>query len=120
MVGRDRVGELICDGELSWGDDCCCAAASKADVAVWGSGFDFGDVEKKEVILFALEVDGRRGMSFFSDRTSCVVGVVGVVGAETAKGLRGLRGIAKREPSVFMECNAVEIDRIDAIMWYEL
>lgn len=98
MVGSDNDGELMCDGELSWGG-CCCAAASRADVAVWGSCFDFGDVEKKEVILVARDVDGRRESSFFSDKVGCAVGVVG---AEAAKGLRGLRGIAKRKPSLFM------------------
>lgn len=99
MVGRDKEGELMCDGGLSCGD-CCCAAASSADVALWGSAFDLGEVEKKDVILFAREVDGRRGVSFFSERIGWAEGVVGV---ELAKGLRGLRGIANRKVSEFIE-----------------
>lgn len=98
IVGSDKDGELICDGELSKGD-CCCAAASREDCAVGGSALDFGDVEKKEVIFVARDVDGRRESSFFSESVGCAVGVVG---AETAKELRGLRGIAERKPSLFI------------------
>lgn len=61
---------------------------------------DFGDVEKKDVILLGFEVDGRRGVSIFSESTGVADGVVG---AELAKGLRGLRGIAKRNASVAMK-----------------
>lgn len=120
IVGRDRDGELMCDGELSWGD-CCCEAASSADVAVCCSTFDLGDVEKKDVILFAREVDGRRGASVFSDKLGCAEGVVG---AAIAKGLRGLRGIVNRELSELIKlgcCQRLESMRegVEHGLWGE-
>lgn len=99
MVGSDKDGELMCDGELSC-DDCCFAAASRADAAVCGSCFGFGEVEKNEVIRLALEVEDRRDMSRFSDSAG---GVDGVAGAEAAKGLNeGLRDMVKRDPSILI------------------
>lgn len=48
----------------------------------------------------ALEVEGRRDMSRFSDSAG---GVDGVAGAEAAKGLNeGLRAMVKRDPSVLI------------------
>lgn len=97
IVGSDSDGEVMWDGELSGGD--CCCAASRDDAADGRSCFDFGDVEKKEVITFARDVDGRRESSFFSEIIGCAVGVVG---AETVQEFRGLLGIAERKPSFFI------------------
>lgn len=70
-------------------------------MAVNGSALDFGDAEKNEVILFAREFDGRRGISLCSDELGWADGVVGADIA--AKGLRGLRGIiANRVLSEFI------------------
>ena len=100
MVGRDKDGELMWARELSWGD-CCFAAASSADAAVRGSCFDFGEVEKKEVSRIALEVEGRRGISRFSESAG---GVDGATGAEVTKGLNeALRDMVKRDPSVLID-----------------
>lgn len=67
IVGRDKDGELI-GGEGEFMRVCCCAAAAarRAAVAVWVSVFDLGAGEKKLVNLFALGVDARRGISYFS------------------------------------------------------
>ena len=91
IVGKDSEGELIPGDKKA----CCWAAAAarSADVAVWTSVFDFGEVEKNWTNLFALEVEGRRGSSFFSSK---VLEVAVVVGQVLAKIFIGLRGIAEQ------------------------
>ena len=75
MVGNDSDGELICwEGELT--KPCCCAAASRAAVAVCVSLFDFGEVAKKLGNFFILGEDVRRGSSNFSLYVDVVVVVV--------------------------------------------
>ena len=57
-------------------------------------------MEKKEVILLGLEVEGRRDTSRFSESAG---GVDGVAGAGAAKGLKeGLRDRVERDPSVLI------------------
>ena len=94
IVGKDSEGELI-PGEGEFNKLCCWAAAAarRADVAVWTSAFDFGEVEKNCTNLFALEVEGRRGSSLFSSKAVVVVEVV--LGQVPAKMFIGFRGIAE-------------------------
>ncbi len=96
IVGKDNDGELICgDGEFM--RVCCCAAASKAAVAVCVSAFDLGEGAKRLVNFFILGEDARRGSSWFS---LCVVIVVvmaeGEVFANGFNGLRDIVGVVRR------------------------
>lgn len=92
IVGKDSEGKLI-PGEGEAKKVCCWAAAAarRADVAVWTSALDFGEVEKNWTNLFAREVDGRRDSSFFSSKVGEVV-----AGQVLAKMFIGLRGIAEQ------------------------
>lgn len=95
IVGKDSEGELICwEGELR--RDCCWAAAAarRAEVAVWTSVFDLGEVEKNWASLFPLEVDGLRGKSRFSSRAEEFKATV--VGQVLANGFIDLRCIVDR------------------------